>query len=93
MGKKTDIRYKMTAEKQQDLVKLQREILSTVHAYVKPGGTLVYSTCTIHKGENEDNVNWFIKEHPEFELKSCEQMFPGGTYHDGFFIAKMIRKA
>ena len=93
MGKKTDIRYKMTAEKQQDLVKLQREILSTVHAYVKPGGTLVYSTCTIHKGENEDNVNWFIKEHSEFELKSCEQMFPGGTYHDGFFIAKMIRKA
>ena len=93
MGKKTDIRYKMTAEKQQDLVKLQREILSTIHAYVKPGGTLVYSTCTIHKGENEDNVNWFIKEYPEFELISCEQMFPGGTYRDGFFIAKMIRKA
>ena len=93
MGKKTDIRYKMTAEKQQDLVKLQREILSTVHAYVKPGGTMVYSTCTIHKGENEDNVNWFIKEYPEFELISCEQMFPGGTYRDGFFIAKMIRKA
>ena len=92
MGKKTDIRYKMTAEKQQDLVELQRKILSTVHAYVKPGGTLVYSTCTIHKGENENNVAWFLKEHPEFELISSEQMFPGETYHDGFFIAKMIRE-
>ncbi len=92
MGKKTDIRYKMTAEKQQDLVKLQRQILSTVHAYVKTGGTLVYSTCTIHKDENEGNVAWFLKEHPEFELVSKEQMFPGETYHDGFFIAKMVRK-
>ncbi len=93
MGKKTDIRYKMTAEKQQDLVLLQREILSTVFSYVKPGGTLVYSTCTIHKGENEGNVEWFLKEHPEFTLISMEQMFPGEIYHDGFFIAKMVRRA
>ena len=93
MGKKTDIRYKMTAEKQQDLVQLQREILTTVHAYVKPGGTLVYSTCTIHKGENEGNVEWFLKGHPEFSLVSMEQMFPGETYHDGFFIAKLVRRA
>ena len=92
MGKKTDIRYKMTAEKQKDLVQLQREILKTVHSYVKPGGTMVYSTCTIHKGENEGNVDWFIKKYPEFEVLSKEQMFPGGTYHDGFFIAKLRRK-
>lgn len=90
MGKKTDIRYKMTAEKQKDLAALQREILSVVHNYVKPGGTLIYSTCTIHKGENEDNVEWFVKQHPEFTLVSSEQMFPGGAYHDGFFIAKLV---
>ncbi len=93
MGKKTDIRYKMTAEKQRDLVELQRNILSTVHSYVKPGGVMVYSTCTIHKGENEGNVEWFVKEYPEFEVLSMEQMFPGGTYHDGFFIAKLRRKS
>ena len=91
MGKKTDIRYKMTAEKQKDLVKLQREILSVVHSYVKPGGTLIYSTCTIHKQENEGNVAWFMKKYPEFELISEEQMFPGDVYHDGFFIAKLKR--
>lgn len=93
MGKKTDIRYKMTAEKQKDLVQLQRDILKTVHTYVKPGGTMVYSTCTIHKRENEGNVEWFVKEYPEFEVLSKEQMFPGGTYHDGFFIAKLRRRA
>ena len=92
MGKKTDIRYKMTAEKQIDLVKLQREILDTVHTYVKKGGTLVYSTCTIHKDENAGNVAWFVEKYPEFEVQSSEQMFPGGEYHDGFFIAKLKRK-
>ncbi len=92
MGKKTDIRYKMTADKQKDLVELQRKILSTVYSYVKVGGILIYSTCTIHKSENDGNVEWFLKEHPEFELVSKEQMFPGGTYHDGFFIAKLRRK-
>ena len=91
MGKKTDIRYKMTAEKQKDLVQLQRQILDTVYTYVKKGGTLVYSTCTIHKDENAGNVEWFVKKHPEFEVISSEQMFPGGEYHDGFFIAKLRR--
>jgi len=93
MGKKTDIRYKMTVEKQKDLVQLQRQILDTVYTYVKKGGTLVYSTCTIHKDENSGNVAWFVEKHPEFEVVSSEQMFPGGEYHDGFFIAKLRRKA
>ena len=92
MGKKTDIRYKMTAEKQKDLVQLQRQILDTVHTYVKKGGTMIYSTCTIHKDENAGNVEWFVKKYPEFEVISNEQMFPGGEYHDGFFIAKLVRK-
>ena len=92
MGKKTDIRYKMTAEKQKDLVQLQRQILDTVQTYVKKGGTMIYSTCTIHKDENAGNVEWFVKKYPEFEVISNEQMFPGGEYHDGFFIAKLVRK-
>lgn len=91
MGKKTDIRYKMTPEKQGELVQLQREILRTVCSYVKRGGTLVYSTCTIHTGENEENVEWFLQEHSEFTLISREQMFPGDCGNDGFFIAKMKR--
>lgn len=92
MGKKTDIRYKMTEEKQRDLIQLQRKILSVVYSYVKKGGTLIYSTCTIHKGENEKNTEWFLKNYPEFELVSSQQMFPGETGYDGFYIAKMMRK-
>lgn len=93
MGKKTDIRYKMTKEKQKELVQLQRKILDTVHTYVKKGGSLVYSTCTIHKDENSGNVAWFVEKYPEFEVLYSEQIFPGKEYHDGFFIAKLRRNA
>lgn len=91
LGKKTDIRYKMTKEKQQELVLLQREILMAVRDYVKPGGTLVYSTCTINYEENEGNVEWFLDEFPYFSLESMRQMFPGELGQDGFFIAKLKR--
>lgn len=68
LGKKTDLKYKMSEKAQEELVALQREILETVKSYVKPGGTLLYSTCTIHEEENMGNVEWFLDENPDFEL-------------------------
>ena len=79
----------MTPEKQESLVLLQREILNVVWQYVKPGGTLIYSTCTINRKENEENVTWFLKEHPVFSLESMEQILPGEDGNDGFFLAKL----
>ncbi len=64
IGKKNDIKYRMTKEGQKSLEQLQRQILEAVWRYVKPGGSLVYSTCTIHSGENEENVRWFLESHP-----------------------------
>lgn len=79
LGKKTDLKYKMTEQTQKDLVELQRDILSKVKSYVKPGGTLIYSTCTINEAENMGNVEWFLAENKEFELASvkgdlCEEL-------------------
>ena len=108
IGKKADIKYNMTEPLQEELEKLQREILSVVHRYVKPGGTLVYSTCTINEGENIENVRWFLSQYPEFEQVSvesvlcdalkgsvkdgCLQLLPGIHESDGFFIAKFHKK-
>lgn len=87
LGKKPDLKYKMTQKQQQELVKIQRDILSVVHRYVKPGGRLLYSTCTIHRAENEDNAAWFVKCYPEFTLVRERQLLPGKDKGDGFYIA------
>ena len=92
LGKKTDIRYKMSKHQQQELIELQRRILDTVHTYVKPGGTLLYSTCTIHKGENEDNIAWLVQRYPEFSMVEQCQMFPGEVGNDGFYLARLVKK-
>ena len=108
IGKKTDIRYRMSQEQQGELAKLQREILDTVQSYVKPGGTLLYSTCTINPEENEENAEWFLENYP-FEAVSLEdclpekyagetgakgyvQLLPDVHGCDGFFIAKFRKK-
>ena len=88
---KPDIKYHMSREKQLELAKLQRNILSTVWRYVKPAGTLLYSTCTVCQEENQKNVEWFLKEHRSFELVEMRQLFPVGGTQDGFFYAKMKR--
>jgi len=92
LGKKPDIRYRIREEDLNSLVTLQRDILSTVWQYVKPGGTLMYSTCTLNKAENEENVMWFTDSFP-FVLENEADMvtiFPDELF-DGFFIAKLKR--
>lgn len=92
LGKKTDLKYKMTPETEKSLMELQREILSVVREYVKPGGKLLYSTCTIHRGENEENARWFTDRFPEFERVREKQFLPGIDESDGFYIAEFRRK-
>ena len=87
LGRKSDLKYRMTKEGEEELAALQRRILSVVHRYVKPGGRLVYSTCTINRGENEENAAWFAREYPQFAMEEEEQILPGGKAGDGFYIA------
>jgi 16S rRNA (cytosine967-C5)-methyltransferase len=107
IGKKQDIKYRITKEAISELVKLQRQILDVVWRYVKPGGVLVYSTCTMNPDENEKTVRWFAENY-SFEPESLSpylaeelkkegeegmlQLFPGLHETDGFFIARMRRK-
>lgn len=92
LGRKTDLKYKLTPKAQESLVKLQREILSAVNPYVKPGGKLLYSTCTIDRRENEENARWFTDTFPEFEKVREKQFLPGIDEGDGFYIAQFQKK-
>lgn len=62
IGKKTDIKYRVTKEGMSELVALSKKILSNAVRYLKPGGTLMFSTCTMNKQENEEVRNWIIDE-------------------------------
>ncbi len=91
IGTKTDIKYNASEEKIAELAALQQEILDVVCRYVRPEGTLLYSTCTMTKEENEDNVQKFLESHEGFELEQMRQYFPYEGC-DGFFMAKMRRR-
>ncbi|MBP3370258.1 MAG: 16S rRNA (cytosine(967)-C(5))-methyltransferase RsmB [Clostridia bacterium] len=102
LAKKPELRYKDPAESEK-LPSIQRDILDDACQYVKRGGVLVYSTCTILPEENEKNILAFLDAHPEFELypwrvgeieapKGFVTLFPHLHGTDGFFIAKLIRK-
>jgi 16S rRNA (cytosine967-C5)-methyltransferase len=106
--KKPDIKYNKTYEDIKSLVNIQRDILTAAARYVKVGGSLVYSTCTVSIEENIENVRWFLNnfdyEAVDISLLlpekiKCDtakdgyiQLLPGDFGTDGFFIAKFVRK-
>ncbi len=91
IGRKKDIRFKTAKEDLDALSSIQKEILGTIYDYVKPGGKLVYSTCTINPTENEEQVEWILNNYP-YELIEMKQYFPGKDIGDGFFMALLKRK-
>lgn len=109
MGKKKDICYKTSKEDVTHLANVQREILANAVKYVKPGGILIYSTCTIEKEENLDNFQWILKNYdyepvdfsdalvPQLREESTKkgylQLLPGIHDSDGFFLSVLKRKA
>lgn len=85
LGKKPDIKYHTSLEKVQELSALQRQILDVVCRYVKPGGRMVYSTCTINHLENQDNTVWFLERHPDFQRIEERQLLAKAGRQDGFY--------
>ncbi len=99
IGKKPDIKLHATPESLQELAVLQQSILQVVCAYVKPGGRMVFSTCTINRQENEENVAKFLQTHKEFQCISMEQLLPKAgadtdtvSVSDGFFISVLQKE-
>lgn len=101
--KKPEIKWSKSLKSLKDLIKIQRAIMDNGAEYLKDGGTLIYSTCTLNKGENEENIKWFLQKHKNFKL---EKIFFGNAeniiyseegyvtllpnkYMDGFFVAKL----
>ena len=108
MARKNDIKYHVTEDMVRELAAIQKTILDVCAVYVKPGGTLIYSTCTIDRIENEENVTAFLKAHEEYELESLSDYMPeclkkraekgyitllqGVDHCDGFFISRLRRR-
>ncbi len=88
IGRKPDIKYNMTPEGQKELVELQRSILENAVRYVKKGGQLLFSTCTVNRAENEEDVE--LIESKGFDCALQKQLLPGDNGADGFFYAKLV---
>lgn len=101
--KKPEIKWTKTRKQLTEIVNIQREIMSNAWQYLKPGGVMVYSTCTLNKEENENNIEWFLQKNRD--AKSCNIYLGKGEnlvygennsltimpneHMDGFFIAKI----
>lgn len=70
----------------------QKEILDNAATMLKAGGTIVYSTCTFSKEENEDVIEYFLQEHPDFTVEKLERFWPHKQDGEGHFVAKLVRR-
>jgi len=109
LRKNPDLKWRREEKDIKRVSELQLSILGNVSAYVKEAGVLVYSTCTVFHEENEDVVEKFLNEHPEFYLDEMEKVLPGklrlfvrnGYFKtfppqdgmDGFFATRMIKRS
>lgn len=105
IGKKPEIKYGAGEQQQRELVQLQRKILTNAVACLKPGGVLIFSTCTIGKTENQENLEWLLENfpvkteslnpylsgelHSETTKTGYLQLLPGVHQCDGFFLARL----
>lgn len=107
MADKPDVKLRVTEESVRELAETQKNLLDTVCAYVKRGGVMVYSTCSVLKDENEHQIAAFLERHPEFTLEKMPesipekfraqegmglQLMPHRDGVGGFYIARLRRK-
>jgi len=87
LSRNPDAKLKLSPEFIESIKKEQEKILNDYSKMVKPGGAMVYATCSILPGENQDQVQKFMEKHPEFKLVREKQIFPSQSGFDGFYMA------
>jgi len=87
-----DAKWKLSLTSIETIRATQAEIIAKYSKIVKPGGIMVYSTCSIFPSENEQQVEKFLLENPDFELIEDKKVSPAESGFDGFYIAKLARK-
>ncbi len=103
LNRRADLRWNKRRADIDSLVSLQESLLDEATKYLKPGGILIYSTCTLNKKENEEQLNVFLEKHSDFELVPFElfgqeclegykTIYPFLDESDGFFVSKLQRK-
>ena len=85
-------RQEWSLEQVEVCAKRQQDILAQAAVMLKPGGVLVYSTCTFAPQENEQNAAWFVQQYPQFTLQKSEQIWPHLQRGEGHYAAKFIKK-
>jgi 16S rRNA (cytosine967-C5)-methyltransferase len=89
LRKKPEIRYRAVENQGRALAEKQLAILEAASTYLKPGGTLLYSTCTVNRVENQEVTKAFLKEHSSFRVLREEQLLPDEEPEDGFYYCTM----
>ncbi len=92
LARHPDARWRLVPEAPQSLAGVQRKILAGARGIVAPGGSLVYSTCTLEPEENEAQVTAFLEAAPDFSLRHMAMVWPGEQHGDGAFVAWLERQ-
>ena len=91
MRRRVDLRWRIQPAEIQRLRDLQLDLLKQAAAKLKPGGILVYSTCSLEPEENAEVVKQFLAEHNDFKLESEQELLPFVDNVDGAFVARLKR--
>lgn len=90
--RRPDARYRLNDAHMAQLTSLQFQMLDNVARAVRPGGRLVYSTCSLEAAENETLINRWLSHHPDFHLEETAHRFPPRDQTDGAFAARLRRR-
>lgn len=93
LRRQADLKYRITAESVDRVRNVQRGVLVSCAPLVKPGGKLVYATCSILTSENEEQAAWFSNGHRGFVLEAQHRISPAATGWDGFYMARWRRES